>query len=77
MVTGYFLYETALAALGTGAVNRASIAAGIASSAAGIPFNIAQGVVGILLSVLLLPVLSKVPDVREWIGLEQKKIRQA
>ena len=67
MVIGYFLYETGLAALGSGALNQASIAAGIASSATGIPFNIVQGVVGIILSLILLPVLSKVPDVRNWI----------
>ena len=73
MVIGYFLYEAGLAAFGTGALNQASIAAGIASSATGIPFNIVQGVVGIILSVLLLPVLSKVPDVREWIGVGSLK----
>lgn len=67
MVIGYFLYETGLAALGSGALNQASIAAGIASSATGIPFNIVQGVVGIILSLILLPVLSKIPDVRDWI----------
>ena len=67
MVIGYFLYETGLAALGSGVLNQASIAAGIASSATGIPFNIVQGVVGIILSLILLPVLSKVPDVRNWI----------
>ena len=67
MVIGYFLYETGLAALGSGVLNQASIAAGIASSATGIPFNIVQGVVGIILSLILLPVLSKVPDVRDWI----------
>ena len=61
MVIGYFLYETGLAALGSGALNQASIAAGIASSATGIPFNIVQGVVGIILSLILLPVLSKNP----------------
>ena len=67
MVIGYFLYETGLAALGSGVLNQASIAAGIASSATGIPFNIVQGVVGIILSLILLPVLSKIPDVRDWI----------
>ena len=56
-----------IAALGSGALNQASIAAGIASSATGIPFNIVQGVVGIILSLILLPVLSKIPDVRDWI----------
>ena len=66
MVFGYFAYEAVLAALGSGAFNQATLAAGIASSATGIPFNIVQGVVGILIATLLLPVLQKVPDIREW-----------
>lgn len=67
MVCGYFAYEAVLAALGSGAFNQATLAAGFASSATGIPFNIVQGVVGILIATLLLPVLEKVPDIREWI----------
>lgn len=67
MVLGYFAYEAVLAALGSGSFNQAALAAGIASSAAGIPFNIVQGVVGILIATLLLPILQKVPDIREWI----------
>lgn len=43
------------------------LAAGIVSSAAGIPFNIVQGAAGILICILLLPVLSKIPDVRDWL----------
>ena len=66
MTAGYFLYETGLAAFGTGGFTGASLAAGIASSAAGIPFNLVQGIAGIILSILLLPVLMKVPDIREW-----------
>lgn len=68
MVIGYFAYEAVLAALGSGAFNQATLAAGIASSATGIPFNIVQGVAGIIISVLLLPILSKIPDIREWIN---------
>lgn len=67
MVIGYFLYEAFLAAFGSGGFSSAALAAGIASSATGIPFNIVQGVVGILLATILLPILRKVPDVREWI----------
>ena len=67
MVIGYFLYEAGLAAFGSGEITTASIAAGIASSATGIPFNIVQGVAGIIISVLLLPILMKVADIREWI----------
>lgn len=68
MVLGYFLYEAGMAAFGSGSLNQAAIAAGIASSAAGIPFNVVQGAAGIILASLLLPMLSKVPDVAEWTG---------
>lgn len=71
MVTGYFAYEAGLAAVTSGAFNHAALAAGIAASAAGIPFNIVQGAVGIVLSTLLLPVLLKVPDVREWVNVKK------
>ena len=67
MVLGYFLYEAGLAAFGNGGFTSAALAAGFASSAMGIPFNIVQGVVGIILALLLLPILLKIADVREWI----------
>lgn len=67
MVLGYFLYEAGLAAFGSGGFTSAALAAGLASSATGIPFNIVQGAVGIILALLLLPVLMKIADVREWI----------
>ena len=67
MVFGNSAYEAALAALSSGVFDRTSLSAGIASSATGIPFNIAQGVVGVMISVLLLPVLAKIPDISEWI----------
>ncbi len=68
MVIGYFLYEAGVAAFGGGGFTAAALAAGITASAAGIPFNIVQGVSGILLSIILLPLLAKIPDVREWMG---------
>ena len=67
MVIGYFLYEAGLAAFGSGGFTTAALAAGIASSATGIPFNIVQGVVGIIISLVLLPILLKISDIREWI----------
>lgn len=66
MVIGYFLYEALLAAFANGGFTSAALAGGIASSATGIPFNILQGVTGIIISILLLPVLMKVNDIREW-----------
>lgn len=67
MVIGYFLYEAGLAAFGSGSFSSAALAAGIASSATGIPFNVVQGIAGIIISVLLLPILLKIPNIREWI----------
>ncbi len=67
MVLGYFLYETGLAAASSGGFTKAALAAGIVSSASGIPFNIVQGVTGIIISTLLLPVLLKIPVTRDYI----------
>ena len=60
MVTGYFLYETGLAVFANGDFSAAALAGGIATAATGIPFNIVQGVAGILICALLLPVLQKI-----------------
>lgn len=73
MVIGYFLYETGLAAASSGGFTKAAIAAGAASSATGIPFNIVQGITGVIVCLLLLPVLLKVPDIQEWMRLQGQK----
>lgn len=65
MVTGYFIYESILAAFASGGFTKASLYAGAVSAAAGIPFNIIQGVVGIILATALLPVLLQVPGIRD------------
>lgn len=64
MVGGYFVFETLLAAFGNGGFSAQALSAGLVSSAASIPFNLVQGVTGIVLSVLLLPILMKVPFLR-------------
>ena len=61
MVIGYFLYEAGVAAFASGGFTQAALYAGIASSAVGIPFNIVQGVTGIVIALVLLPVLLKIP----------------
>ncbi|HKM22495.1 MAG TPA: ECF transporter S component [Lachnospiraceae bacterium] len=66
MVIGYFVYEIFLAMLAAGAFTGTTFAAGVSSSATGIPFNIVQGFVGIVISLLLLPILEKIPDARKW-----------
>ncbi len=67
MVGGYFLYETLLAVFSKGGFTAASLAAGFAASAIGIPFNVVQGGVGILICLLLFPFLSKIREIREFI----------
>lgn len=66
MVAGYFFYEAVLAAVTSGGITSATLSAGIVSAASGIPFNIVQGVTGIILSVLLVPVLQSIRSIREW-----------
>lgn len=72
MVFGYFLFEIGLNAASNGGFTSAAIAGGIAYSAAGIPANIVQGVTGIVIACILLPILSQIPDVRAWIRGEAK-----
>ena len=67
MVFGYFVFEIGLNAASNGGFTAAAIAGGIAYSAAGIPANIVQGVTGIVIACLLLPILGQIPDVRTWI----------
>ena len=60
MVIGYFVYEIFLMALATGdGLSGTALAAGVASSASGIPFNIVQGVFGVVLAAILFPLLQK------------------
>lgn len=60
MVIGYFVFEIFLMMLASGSFNHTSFAAGITSSATGIPFNIVQGVVGIIITLILLPILERI-----------------
>lgn len=72
MVIGYFLFEIGLNAAGNGGFTASAIAGGIAYSAAGIPANIVQGVTGIIIAAVLLPILSRIPDIRVWISESSK-----
>ena len=61
MVLGYFVYEIFLLGIATGGgLSSASINAGITASAAGIPFNIVQGIFGVIIAVVLYPILRKI-----------------
>ena len=66
MVFGYFLYNILVISFTNASFDRAGIAAATAESAAEIPFNIVQGVLGIAIAVVLIPVLKMVPDIRRW-----------
>lgn len=66
MVLGYFLYEIFLATSASGSFQASALTGAIVASATGIPFNILQGVTGIVICVVLLPVLLKIDAVKQW-----------
>ena len=60
MVIGYFFFEIFLMAVTTGdGFSSASLAAGAASAISGVPFNIVQGLFGVVVSCVLYPFLKK------------------
>ncbi len=61
MVIGYFIFEIFMLALSTGSgLDASSITSGIVASASGIPFNIVQGIFGVIIATILYPILNKV-----------------
>ncbi len=67
MVFGYFIYEVLLTLIAAQSNSVSLLASAITASAIGIPFNLLQGIVGIFISLALLPILIKISDIREWI----------
>lgn len=65
MVFGYFVFEFLLALISSSGAEAVTFTGAILASAASIPFNILQGVVGIAISAFLYPALSKIPVIRE------------
>ncbi len=59
MIVGYFFYKILVIVLTNGSFTGAGLASAITLSLAGVPFNIAEGVVSIALAVVLAPVFSK------------------
>ena len=60
MVIGYFLFEIVLLGISEeGGFGAAALSAGIIASAAGVPFNVVQGVFGVVVSTILYSVLRK------------------
>ena len=58
MIIGYFLYNILIISLASGSVSGTGLAAAVTVSLTEIPFNIAQGCIGIVLSSLLAPLFS-------------------
>lgn len=67
MVSGYFIYEVFLTVIAAQSNSVSLLSSAITASAVGIPFNLLQGSVGIIISLALLPILIKINDIREWI----------
>lgn len=74
MVFGYFINKIVKTMFVAADYSQTMFLAGITEAVPGIVPNIIQGVAGIVLGVLLLPILSKIPDVKLWmnIGVKQK-----
>lgn len=68
MVLGYFIYEVFLSMAAAHSVSETTITAGISASLAGVPFNIIQGVVGIVIAAAILPILLKIADIRDYLN---------
>lgn len=64
VVLGYFINSCISPMVLTSSYNNATFTAGITDGLLGIPLNCIQGGTGILLATLLLPLLMKIPDVR-------------
>lgn len=67
MVLGYFIFGILLTMISSQTNTKTSLASAIAASFTGIPFNLIQGIIGIIITVLLLPILLKIEDIRGWI----------
>lgn len=68
MVSGYFFYEIILALAASQSFTSVSLTAAAAASVAGIPFNIVQGIAGIVIAAVLLPILMKIQDIRQTVN---------
>lgn len=65
MVFGYFLFEILLSILGNGSSDITTLHAAVLASLTGVPFNIVQGIVGITIAFVLVPILQKISTVKE------------
>lgn len=68
MIFAYFLNKIIQTMFLAGNYSYETFAAGLTSALSGIFTNCIQGASGIILGMLLLPVLSQIPDVRTWLS---------
>jgi len=62
MVIGYFFYGSLLIVISSG--HKETFLAAFGASIAGVPFNLLQGLAGIIITCLLIPVFMKISDIR-------------
>lgn len=76
MVFGYFINKIIKTMFVASSFSKEMFLAGLTSAIGGIFPDVIQGVVGIVLGAMLLPILYKIPDVHLWmnIGVKQKKM---
>ena len=65
MIFGYFLYNILIISLTNGSFSGTGLASAVTLSVTEIPFNVIQGVVGIVLASLLAPLFSKLNQLAE------------
>lgn len=73
MIFGYFLNKIIQTMFLAGSYRYETFAAGFTSALSGIFTNCVQGAAGVFLGILLLPVLSQIPDVRTWLAPKAEK----
>lgn len=73
MIFGYFLNKIIQTMFLAGSYSYETFAVGFTSALSGIFTNCVQGAAGVVLGMLLLPVLSQIPDVRTWLAPKAEK----
>ncbi len=73
MIFGYFLNKIIQTMFLAGSYSYETFAVGFTSALSGIFTNCVQGAAGVVLGILLLPVLSQIPDVRTWLAPKAEK----
>ncbi len=71
MVFGYFINKIIKTMFLAGAWNPEGFLAGLAAAVGGLFPDSIQGVTGVVLGLVLLPILCKIPDVRRWMNLSK------